>query len=568
MTYRKNNLTYHCKASLMTMALAAFMVIGIPSNTAIASSPVVEKLWEGESVEHKNFIDHGNYVIELKEYTDPDVIKKGLAFFNTQADKLKMPKPGCTAMAKINSDGEVVIGRNMDLDVSRSAAYIIKTSFGKYRTVSVVYAPGLYKPYAELKNMEEIEPDFLAALPFMATDNMNEKGLYIEMNLREYNEKLTSYGLHSAHGEKNRQDGVPWSELRACQISAASLIAQNCATVKEAVEYLKNSYDYYTVSNMPGVNGNNMCFLIGDATGEYGVIEMAQDEVKYIPYQFGHANFYITPRWRTLDISGAGEGRLEMVSEVIGDVDTLEEAMDAMKPIMWRYENLWIGETKRVKDEKHPNPYNQIKFVDNQGNRVMDWRAEYDCIWPVLDDGRLLLEKQVYLDAKKSTYDPDILKYLDEALKTKKLVIDDGSIKFRVLGKKYTLSDLLVNEKPEVNTNNPKLKAALKQELRRLRLNQDLRWVNDDYNFEALKAAVYASRHIRYNEDGKFDMNAMSQYEKLKAFYGYGVDKDENPLRNAGDIWTTSLNVGANCAQKEMKVRFWENDEVIFHVKY
>ena len=39
-------------------------------------------------------------------------------------------------------------------------------------------------------------------------------------------------------------------------------------------------------------------------------------------------------------------------------------------------------------------------------------------------------------------------------------------------------------------------------------------------------------------------------------------------LRDDASIWTTSLNVGVNCAQKEMKVRFWENDDIVYHVKF
>ena len=60
----------------------------------------------------------------------------------------------------------------------------------------------------------------------------------------------------------------------------------------------------------------------------------------------------------------------------------------------------------------------------------------------------------------------------------------------------------------------------------------------------------------------------MSKYEKLCAFYGKGCEKDEKPLRDDASIWTTSLNVGANCAQKAMKVRFWENDEIIVSAKF
>ena len=63
-------------------------------------------------------------------------------------------------------------------------------------------------------------------------------------------------------------------------------------------------------------------------------------------------------------------------------------------------------------------------------------------------------------------------------------------------------------------------------------------------------------------------MNCMSKYDKLCAFYGMGVEKDETPLRDDAHIWTTSLNVGANCATKEIKIRFWENDDIIYHAKF
>ncbi len=55
---------------------------------------------------------------------------------------------------------------------------------------------------------------------------------------------------------------------------------------------------------------------------------------------------------------------------------------------------------------------------------------------------------------------------------------------------------------------------------------------------------AYGRIHIRHNTQGKFDLNGMSTYKELLAFYGMGVEKDETPLRDDGAIWTTSLNVG------------------------
>ena len=530
-----------------------------------------EKLWKSETKEHKNFKDLGNYVIELPDYTDASVEERGLAAINTQSDKLKLPGGGCTAMAKLNSKGEVIFGRNMDLDISQSPAFVFKTTYGKYKNFCVAYLPNL-ATYHEIQQMDELPQAFTDRVPFISTDCMNETGLYIEVNLRERDDKLLCYGLHSTHGETTRADGKRWSELRAYSLSIPQLVSQNCATVKEAVEFVKNSYDWYTPApDGGGYTMINMCFLVGDATGEYGLIEIAQDEVSYIPYQFGHANFYITPKWSALQTWGPGYGRLDMVSKVIEAPQTLEEMMDAMKPIMWRNETLWLGQSHRKTDSKQ-HPYSQIVFQDDKGNPSLDWRSEYVFQYPVLDDDRMLLPAQIYEDAKKSTrYDPKIKEYFDDAIKRGQLIVDDGSIRFSVKGQQLTLAQLTAKYNEYNQATDAAQKAALKpyeDEYRRITLKMDNGWIHNDDHFEAAKALAYAQIHIRYNEKGEFDMNCMSKYDKLLAFYGMGVKKDEKPLRDDGHIWTTSLNVGANCAQKEIKIRFWENDDIIYHFKF
>ncbi len=536
---------------------------------------IFEKTWNSQIVEHKGFRDLGNYIIELPDFDDPSVLEAGRAAGNYLADHGESPYFGCTAMIKRNSKGEVVIGRNMDLDISQSPGYVFKTTMGKYKNFCVSYAPGFYKPYAEIQQMEELDPTMVAMIMMSACDCMNEKGLYIEVNLREFTKELCCYGMHSSRGEKTRDDGTPWSELRACTTSICQIVSQNCATVKEAIEFINNSYDWYTIAPAPGVNmpvnNNNLCCVIGDATGEYGVIEFAQDQINYLPYQYGQANYYLTPKWNALETTGPGHGRLDMVSKVIVPVETLEEAMEAMKPIMWRNETLWLGESHRITDGSHLHQYNQIAFEDDKGVPQMDYRSEYIFQWPVMDDGRMLISAKLYDQAKKSDYDPMIKQYFDEAVKMGRLVIDDGSFKFNVNGEELGIDELEARKVEYEGSSDLERRATLKpfyDEYWRLLRNLTTRWAVNDDNFEAMKAAAYASLHIRYNADGEFDPSAMSKYEKLCAFYGKGCEKDETPLRDDASIWTTSLNVGANCAKKEIKVRFWENDEVIFHAKF
>ncbi len=535
-----------------------------------------EKSWKTKTVEHKGFKDLGNYVIELPDFTDPSTLERGIAAVNYMCDHGEMGKIGCTCMAKHNSNGDVVVGRNMDLEISQKPAYVFSTTYGKYKNVCVSYAPTNGPDYEDVQKLDELDPNLLAFMVYGCCDALNEKGLYAEVDLRESNPRLSCYGLHSKRGETHRDDGTPWSELRACTISTVQLVTQNCATVQEAVEFLKNSYDWYTItaaSDDPNrgsmVDNCNMALMVGDATGEFGVIEIAQDEVRYFPYQFGHANFYIDPVWACLDTCGAGLGRLAKVPDVIQDVETLEDAMDAMKPIMWKNETLYIGEAYRADEKTHPNPFRQIVFQDDRGNPSLDYRNEYVGLFPVLDDDRLIATKEEYEIAEKSTYDPRIKQYFDEAIARGNMVVDDGSFVFDILGEKVPFADLVRNYKgPEVFASQPEKSAAMYNEYVRLRKNENCYWGSCDPNFEALKAMAYAQLHVRYDEDGNFDPSCMSKYEKLKAYYGDGVPKDEEPLRDDAEVWTTSLNIGVNCAKREMKIRFWENDDVIYHVSY
>ncbi len=565
--------------SKLSAAFAVCMTM-TTSLTSCSSEPatgsVFEKTWESEIVEHKNFKDLGNYIIELPDFTDPAALDSSLAEYNRGDEGGIMAKFGCTAMAKKNNKGEVIFGRNMDLDISQKPAYVFKTTFGKYKNFCVVYTPGFYIDYAEVQKQDSIDQNLLNKILCITCDALNEKGLYIQADLREETDKTYCYGLHSSRGEKTRADGKPWSELRAPTPAVSQIVSQNCATVKEAIEFLNNSYDWYTFTPALGMNygfaRNNIAFMIGDATGEYGLIEIAQDEVCYTPYQFGQANFYVNPKWNALDPVGIGVGRLAMVSKMIQAPQTLEEMMDAMKPIMWANETLWIGESKRITDGSALHPYNQVVFQDDKGNPKLDWRGEYVTLCPVLDDGRMIIEAQTYEEAKQSTgYDAKIKQYIDEAVKTGYLIIDNGSIKFNVDGKSLTLTELRVKSEEYMMCTELGKRAQLKPyytKYRQLLENQNNLWAHNDNHFEAMKAFAYARIHLRHNDQGQFDANGMSQYDKLLAFYGMGVEKDEKPLRDDAGIWTTSVNVGVNCAKKEMKIRFWENDNVIYHAKF
>ena len=84
------------KKFLTIALLAAGMITMVScSNTSKETSQGFkgEKLWESEVVEHKNFKDLGNYVIELPDFDDPKVLEIGRIAGNHIADHGESPYP-------------------------------------------------------------------------------------------------------------------------------------------------------------------------------------------------------------------------------------------------------------------------------------------------------------------------------------------------------------------------------------------------------------------------------------------------------------------------------------------
>ena len=321
--------------------------------------------------------DLGNYLIELnyeeadfeaaKAYLDQ---KMGLdpndAFVDmpTRIDpSIANGSGACTTCSKLNKDGEVIIGRNLDNEISVCPAFIIHTSFGKYPTVSVRFNNYDTYTYEEFKEKGYLDKDYLNYIPFCVTDAMNSEGLYVEANVREPDK----YFLNS---------GTNPDRERVMVNMLVQLIAMNCATVKEAVSYLKNDINIVSSPYIDMRTPTQYAYCIGDATGNFGVIEIARNEVHFVPYQAVQGNYYLTPTLSPMDFNGSGYGRAERVMDGLEDVNTLEEMMEQMKKAMWSQHILYLENT--YQDEN-----GITRFVDDEGNPVIDWRSDFANILPV-----------------------------------------------------------------------------------------------------------------------------------------------------------------------------------------
>lgn len=284
-------------------------------------------------VKYEHFTDLGKYALLMNDFNAEDVEK---VLCSEAYRKMDFFKPACTATVKRNSKGEVIFGRNMDVTISKMPAFITPIKGGKYETLAFTYKATNCPYEYDRAGLEKLDEDTeqISTLVFSSTDAMNEAGLYIETNMREMDSQYSFYS-----------DGTTPGKTRANLLSLPALVAINCGTVKEALDFIQDSYDWCT----PGffLSGEecvwNTGFLIGDASGNYGLIEIARNKVYYTPYSYGQGNFYVHPELAEYAVEGTGFGRLATALKGLEACETEKQMMDNMQKCMWINELLEPG---------------------------------------------------------------------------------------------------------------------------------------------------------------------------------------------------------------------------------
>lgn len=284
-----------------------------------------------------------DYVFDAGTYTELDD-EKAYAYFDSIYD---LRPGGCTAVAKTTDTEGTMVGRNMDIYISNNPSYFFRTDRADhYKTMGLMYANTNAPSYDEM--MENgLDSDFYNLIPFTATDVMNEYGLYVEVNMRtgEYDE---NGGLVFACDGTRSSKGLAF-ERRLCSFMLPLFLGERCKTVAEAVDYAQNKLDLYTPAADTAFPWN-FCFVMADATGEYGVIEIAKNEVIYtqggtagqsdsgkteMKEGSAQANFYIAPEFAKAEKLKIGLGRYDTVKNGWKDVETERQMFDLMDSVSY-----------------------------------------------------------------------------------------------------------------------------------------------------------------------------------------------------------------------------------------
>ncbi len=340
---KRMNKTARRLATLVCACALAFggAVSAQAADTTAPQPPKFAKHWKTTYVKVKPIFDH---VYDAGTYTNLDE-KAARAFFDTRYDLYR--PAGCTAFAKTTRTEGTIVGRNLDFYASNYPQYFFRTKRkGMYKTIGLAYLNKDLPTNDEVKRFG-VNSDYHKLLPIMAPDVMNEHGFYIEMNMRTDEYDKDGKSIFACSGTRSAK-GLQ-SELRLSAMLLPFFLAERCKNVDEALDYVKNRLDLYTPA--PGTAMPwNLCYIMADASGKYGLLEIAQNEVRFtqggMPKQCdsgtlemrdgsAQANFYIDPGFAAQQRMKIGLGRYASVRKGWAGVETEADAFALMSSITY-----------------------------------------------------------------------------------------------------------------------------------------------------------------------------------------------------------------------------------------
>lgn len=253
---------------LIILIVVALLFGGIAAYVVIALSGHIKNL---QRVDKDGVLYYAEYV---GEYED-NLIELPLNFVRAS---------GCSAFLTQNENGDVITGRNYDLahldfDGNPTGLNVVlrMNPEGKYSSINVADAAWvsvLKVPYVKgALDDGKTTHLFLAFLPYLCMDGINEKGLTASI-----------LALDVKDGEKavfQNTPGLPVTSIT--QLLRSSL--DNCATVDEVVEFARNH-------NMRNIVNRDYHLFVSDAEGNSAVLEWRNDEL-IVTYTDAVTNFYV-----------------------------------------------------------------------------------------------------------------------------------------------------------------------------------------------------------------------------------------------------------------------------------
>ena len=244
----------------------------------------------------------GDYVIDLPLFTEVDE-KAGLA-----ADEKNFGRAGCSTVVKVMETGDTVVGHSMDSFYSHRAAYILRTKVpGRLETVGLAYQPHGGSNFVTVAqngiSKKEIWP-----LMYYTTDILNEKGLYVEFNMRPGEPEY--YGIQKSRGTKP-------GATRVSIMGLVRYLGERAGTVAEALEIAKTLDVHGLFDGRIDWTG---ALTIADSAGNYGVLELIDNKLIWLDKRRVQTNYFLNETYQDKVLYGTGRGRYSLLKKEIPNV--------------------------------------------------------------------------------------------------------------------------------------------------------------------------------------------------------------------------------------------------------
>ena len=260
----------------------------------------------------------GDSIVELPTVTSIDY-EKGL-----KNDKQNYGKFGCSAIGKVLENGDMIVGRSLDLYYSNNPAYVIRTNVeGYYKTIGLAYNNFIGSNFSTVKE-NGITQDELLNLLFFSTDTMNEKGLYIEANMRP--EQPENTGIVKSTGTK------PGASLSMSLPALVRYLIERCDSVTSAVEMANTINVYGMITDKFAWGGG---YFMADSTGHYGVLELVDNKLIWNENYNCQTNYYLNDEYKDKATIGTGLGRYDYLQEHIDSVKSEEDMKSLIKKVRY-----------------------------------------------------------------------------------------------------------------------------------------------------------------------------------------------------------------------------------------
>ncbi|MCQ2802405.1 MAG: hypothetical protein MJ225_01835 [Bacilli bacterium] len=298
----------------LTLLTSLSVLVGCGDNKG--TQPIIHQVYE--------IADH---IFEVPKYKTLDEEYADQYYLSTY-DKWEIDEPqggGCSAIKTTLENNDFAVGRNMDLNISNKCAYIVRTDVPhKNSTVGLAYTFRDVSPdYHIVKANKGLEDKFYKLLPFMCDDVLNDKGLYIEINMRNGEYWPTGEDKFACKGTN------PYAEKRVYMFELPRYIAENCDDLAGAKEYIKNlnvySQEHYW----------NYSFLICDRFGNSSILEFGLNKYYWNDDKICQTNFYLNKECFDIERIYSGLGRYNTLMEGIESVKTESDLYKLMDKVSY-----------------------------------------------------------------------------------------------------------------------------------------------------------------------------------------------------------------------------------------